>query len=258
MINLPRHIALSVLTVGLLAACASPMVNSERQAELRAKLTALQNDPMLSRYAPQARADAEAAMNKVEQPQVSAQLSLHNDFVADRKIEIAEARAREAYLLDQQKAMSGNTADARLASRTEEADDANLRANKLAAELAALNAKPSPRGMLVTLGDVLFSTGQASLSAAADTDLNKLFEFLSNNPDSRLAIEGHTDNVGSAQSNMALSESRAYAVSAYLQNRGVSNKRLTVQGMGETSPVADNDSGTGRQLNRRVEVTILK
>lgn len=256
--NLPRRIALSAVTLSLLTACASPLITSDRQVELRSKLTALQNDPILGRYAPQARAEAEAAVNKVEQPQASTQLTMHNDFVAHRKIEIAEARAREAYMLDQQKAMRDNTADARLASRTAEADSATARANKLAAELAALNAKPSPRGMLITLGDVLFATGQSSLNAGADTDLDKLYEFMSNNPESRLAIDGHTDNVGSSQSNMTLSESRAFAVSTYLQNRGISNKRLSVQGMGEGSPVAGNDSSSGRQLNRRVEVTVLK
>lgn len=256
--NFPRHIALSALTLGLLTACASSMVSSDRQGELRSKLTALQNDPILSRYAPQARAEAEAAVNKVEQPQASTQLTMHNDFVAHRKIEIAEARAREAYMLDQQKAMGDRTADARLASRTTEADNATDRANRLAAELAALNAKPSPRGMLITLGDVLFATGQSTLSAGADADLIKLFDFMSNNPDTRLVIEGHTDSVGSAQSNMVLSENRAFAVSTYLQNRGISNKRLTVQGMGESAPVAGNDSVSGRQLNRRVEVTVLK
>ena len=72
---------------------------------------------------------------------------MHNDFVAHRKIEIAQAKAREAYLLEQQKAMTGNTADARLASRTAEADAANQRTAALTAELAALNAKPSPRGL---------------------------------------------------------------------------------------------------------------
>jgi outer membrane protein OmpA-like peptidoglycan-associated protein len=178
--------------------------------------------------------------------------------MAHRKIEIAQAKAREAYLLDQQKTMSSTTADARLASRTAEADSANVRVSNLEAELAALNAKPTPRGMLITLGDVLFATGQSTLAASADNDLNKLFDFLSNNPESRLAIEGHTDNVGSSQSNMALSQSRALAVSTYLQGRGISNKRLTVHGLGETAPVAGNDTRSGRQLNRRVEVTILK
>ena len=255
--KLPRNTLLSALVVGTLAACASPMESSDRQVELRNKLTALQTDPVLSRYAPQARAEAEAAVNKTEQQQTSTQVTMHNDFVAHRKIEIAQAKAREAYLLEQQKAMTGNTADARLASRTAEADAANQRAASLTAELAALNAKPSPRGMVVTLGDVLFENGQSTLSPGADANLGKLFDVMSNNPERKLIIEGHTDSVGSAQSNMILSQNRAQAVHAYLLGRGLASNRLSMQGMGETAPVASNETTSGRQLNRRVEVTIL-
>jgi len=166
-------------------------------------------------------------------------------------------KAREAHLLERQNAMSDETAAARLASRTAEADDANRRAAALKTELAAMNAKPSPRGMLVTLGDVLFSTGQSTLSPNADVNLEKLLNFLNNNPESRLAIEGHTDSVGAGEANLALSQSRAFAVSSYLEGKGISRKRMSVQGLGENAPVASNDSAAGRQLNRRVEATIL-
>lgn len=255
--NLPQYTVLSVLMLGLLSACASTMVSSDRQVELRNKLTTLQADPVLSRYAPEARAEAEVAVNKVEQPQISTQVTYHNDFVAHRKIEIAEAKAREAYLLEQQKAISGNTADARLASRTAEADAANRRAAQLSAELATLNAKPSPRGMVITLSDVLFANGQSNLNAGTDSNLTKLFNFMSNNPDRKLMIEGHTDSVGSEQSNLQLSQSRAQAVFSYLINRGISANRLGMQGLGETSPVSSNQSAAGRQQNRRVEITVL-
>ena len=255
--NIQRYTVLSVLMLGLLSACASTMVTSDRQVELRNKLTTLQTDPVLSRYAPEARAEAEAAVNKVEQPQISTQVTFHNDFVAHRKIEIAEARAREAYLLEQQKAISASSADARLASRTAEADAANRRAAHLSAELAALNAKPSPRGMVITLGDVLFANGQSNLNPGTDSNLSKLFDFLINNPDRKLLIEGHTDSVGSAQSNMMLSQSRAQSVFGYLISRGISANRLSMQGLGESSPVSTNASAEGRQQNRRVEITVL-
>lgn len=255
--NIPRHAALGLIMAGVLSACASPMATSERQSELRNKLTALQTDPVLNKYAPQAMQEAEAAVLKVEQPQASTQITMHNDFVAHRKIEIAQAKAREAYLLEQQKAMSGNTADARLASRTAEADDANRRAAALTAELAALNAKPSPRGMVITLSDVLFATGQANLSPGADANLARLFDFMTNNPDRKVVIEGHTDSVGSSESNMILSRNRAQSVQSYLSNRGIAASRLSMEGMGESSPVASNSNASGRQLNRRVEVTVL-
>lgn len=255
--NIPRHAALGLIMVGVLSACAAPVVTSERQTELGNKLTALQNDPVLNKYAPQAIQEAEVAVLKVEQPHVSNQITMHNDFVANSKIEIAQAKAREASMLEQQKAMGGHMADARLASRTAEADSANRRAAALTAELAALNAKPSPRGMVITLSDVLFETGRANLSPGADANLGRLFDFMTNNPDRKVVIEGHTDSVGSAESNMLLSRNRAQAVYSYLKNRGISASRLSMEGMGESSPVASNSNASGRQLNRRVEVTVL-
>ena len=80
---------------------------------------------------------------------------------------------------------------------------------------------------------------------------------MSNNPDRKLMIEGHTDSVGSEQSNLQLSQSRAQAVFSYLINRGISANRLGMQGLGETSPVSSNQSAAGRQQNRRVEITVL-
>lgn len=265
------YLAQSVLLVSMLAACASPMVASDRSAELRYKLTQLQNDPNLRPHASEAMAEAERAVRQVEQPQVDAQIAKHLDFVAQTKIEIAEAKAREGYLLEQRKAMTKDTADARLALRTLEADianqrlasstletdQANQRADRLAADLAALKAKPGPKGMVVTLGDVLFKSGQSALQDGLDGNLSKLYDFMVNNPQSKLLIVGHTDSQGFAQSNYTLSEMRANAVKAYLQNRGVSSDRMSANGMGETAPVSSNSSEAGRQQNRRVEVTIL-
>ncbi|MDH4396506.1 MAG: OmpA family protein [Limnobacter sp.] len=267
----PLYLAQSVLLMSMLSACASPMVTSDRSGELRHKLTQLQNDPNLSPFAPEALADAERAVRKVEQPQVDEQTAKHLDFVAQTKLEIAEAKAREGYLLEQRKTMAKDTADARLASRTleadianqrlasstVEADQANQRADRLAADLAALKAKPGPKGMVVTLGDVLFKSGQATLQDGLDGNLSKLYDFMVNNPQAKLLIVGHTDSQGMAQSNYALSEMRANAVMAYLQNRGIASDRMTANGMGESSPISSNESSAGRQQNRRVEVIIF-
>jgi outer membrane protein OmpA-like peptidoglycan-associated protein len=247
------------------------MVTSDRSGELRYKLTQLQNDPNLRPYAPEAMADAERAVRNVEQPQADAQTAKHLDFVAQTKLEIAEAKAREGYLIEQRKTMTKDTADARLASRTLEADianqrlatstletdQANQRANRLAADLAALKAKPGPKGMVVTLGDVLFKSGQSTLQEGLDGNLARLYDFMTNNPQAKLLIVGHTDSQGLAQSNYALSEMRANAVKSYLQNRGISADRMSANGMGESAPVSSNESNAGRQQNRRVEVTIL-
>lgn len=256
--NLPRYVMLSALSTGVLSACVSPMVHSDRQVELRNKLSVLQNDPVLSHYAPQALAEAEAAVNAVEQPQISTQVTMHNDFMAHRKIEIAEAEAREDYLIAQRDAMAKDAADTRLAFRTAEADNANRRAAALQLDLDTLHARPGPRGMVLVLGDVLFTSGQATLNTGANNNLDKLVNYMNQNPSCRLAIEGHTDNVGSVQNNLELARQRAETVMTYLREHGIDSRRMTIHTMGEAMPVASNNSLEGRRLNRRVEVTIMK
>ena len=102
---------------------------------------------------------------------------------------------------------------------------------------------------MVTLGDVLFATGRSELKGGTPGNLNKLATFLNQYP-------GHTDSVGSEDSNCGLSQRRADSVKSYLVSQSVASSRLAASGLGEVSPVASNDSDTGRQQNRRVEVII--
>jgi outer membrane protein OmpA-like peptidoglycan-associated protein len=129
-------------------------------------------------------------------------------------------------------------------------------AAELARQIALLQAKQTDRGFVLTLGDVLFASGQANLRATASGNLDKLVAFLDKYPDRSVAIEGHTDSVGSSQYNEELSLRRANAVGRYLTGHGVGPARISTLGKGESDPVADNDSADGRQQNRRVEVII--
>ena len=124
----------------------------------------------------------------------------------------------------------------------------------LESQLAALNAKKTERGMVVTLGDVLFKSGQSQLLPGSADNLAKLADFFSRNPERKASIEGHTDSVGNANANHTLSERRANAVMLALINLGVGAERLRTHAFGEESPTASNDNATGRQLNRRVEI----
>ena len=123
-------------------------------------------------------------------------------------------------------------------------------------QIEELNARETDRGLVVTLGDVLFATGKSNLMGGAGQNLDKLAAFLGEYPDRTVLIEGHTDNVGSDESNHFLSQQRAESVKSYLVNRGVQASRINTVGLGESSPVASNDTATGRQQNRRVEVVI--
>jgi len=128
---------------------------------------------------------------------------------------------------------------------------------QLIKELSELNGKQTDRGIVLTLGDVLFATGKADLSLSANASIDKLAQFLLNHPNRNLSIEGHTDNVGSDSYNDALSERRAESVKRALVDKGVGTERITTKGLGKRSPVASNATAQGRQLNRRVEVVVL-
>jgi outer membrane protein OmpA-like peptidoglycan-associated protein len=132
----------------------------------------------------------------------------------------------------------------------------DARVADLQTQLNALNAKKTERGMVVTLGDVLFDSGKSQLLATSSQDMAQLAEFFKRNPERKASIEGHTDSVGSEESNRLLSDHRAGAVKAALVRMGVPANRLSSQGFGEDSPVAGNDTPAGRQMNRRVEIVI--
>jgi len=103
---------------------------------------------------------------------------------------------------------------------------------------------------------VLFATGRADLKPEATGNLAALVTFLNSNPTRTVMIEGHTDDVGSNDANLSLSQLRADSVRAYLVGKGIDSARLSTSGKGEAAPVADNASAMGRQENRRVEVII--
>lgn len=274
-----------------LAACASSPTPPQGAADARSKLTRLQADPQLATRAPIALEEAEAAVLAAEQPRKDKALEQHLVFMADRKVELAEAQARRRLLLDERKALSEARDAARLEARTLEADrarsaadyartdadqarreaaaarlqattaredaaEARREAEELANQIEQLNARETERGLIVTLGDVLFDTDEATLREANVGSMARLASFLQTYEDRAVQIEGHTDNVGSDDYNLGLSQRRAMAVKEYLVNQGISASRLEATGKGESNPVASNDSATGRQQNRRVEVII--
>ena len=129
-------------------------------------------------------------------------------------------------------------------------------ASELQRQLEILQARPTDRGLVLTLGDTLFATGKSELKSGATVNLDRLTAFMTEYPQRTAAIEGFTDSMGSEEYNQDLSQRRADAVKGYLVRQGVETSRLSSAGRGENSPVADNESAAGRQQNRRVEVII--
>lgn len=137
-----------------------------------------------------------------------------------------------------------------------ERENALAKAEALRQELADLQAMKTERGIVLTLGDVLFSTGKTELLPGAMTTIDKLASFLAEYPDKTLLVEGHTDNVGTDEYNQSLSERRALSVKNALMQAGVDGSRIDTMGLGETHPITDNSTSAGRLKNRRVEIVI--
>jgi outer membrane protein OmpA-like peptidoglycan-associated protein len=268
----------------LLSACASAPVKPAGAADARARLTALQDNAALAARAPEALRQAEVAVSAAEQPELDHQVAQYRVYMAERKIDIATAQARTALAVDERQGLARQRDKDQLDARTREAD---LAASKLASarvviadqkaavdvailsaqdsaqqsadlqqQLDALHAKSTDRGMVLTLGDVLFATGRAELKSGATNNLDRLVSFLNNYPNRTIIIEGYTDSVGGDDYNLGLSQRRADSVKAYLTGQGIGSARVTTSGKGDSDPVAGNDSASGRQQNRRVEVII--
>ncbi|WP_269533902.1 OmpA family protein [Chitinimonas sp. BJYL2] len=178
--------------------------------------------------------------------------------LAQRTNEADQAKsAADQARMDTRLAQS-DTADAQRAAQDAQRStaDAQARAAMLESQMAALSAKQTERGLVITLGAVLFATDQASLNSTGQQTIQKLAEVLQQNPQRTVLIEGFTDNTGTTLHNQALSERRANAVRTALQERGVMANRVAVRGYGESFPVGDNETASNRQTNRRVEIVL--
>jgi outer membrane protein OmpA-like peptidoglycan-associated protein len=196
---------------------------------------AAQNARLAQMHAAAKADDARVAAGQAERDQI---------MLAARNREVHNAKEATNVALDQRD------------QATQEAARATEEAARLQAEVDALKAKPTPRGLVLTLGDVLFDTGRAELNPGAGRKLDQLAQFLAEHKDRRVQIDGFTDSVGTDSYNEDLSRRRADAVKSALLVRGIDASRISTQGYGKSFPVADNNDSGGRQLNRRVEVVI--
>lgn len=138
----------------------------------------------------------------------------------------------------------------------QQAEESQARTTALEAQLTALNAKKTDRGLVITIGDVLFDNNRAQLKSGGARSVETLVGFLKQYPQRKVLVEGFTDSVGSEQSNEVLSTRRADAVRNAMIDMGASIDQISTHGHGEAYPVASNTSAAGRQFNRRVEIVL--
>lgn len=193
--------------------------------------------------------EADKATKKAEASQRRAEDSQQQADASQRR---AEKSQREADASQQQAAASQQQAE----MSQQQTRDAEMRNDQLEAQLKELNAKKTDRGLVITLGDILFDTNKAELKSGAARSLKKIAGFMAQYPQRTAKIEGFTDNTGSADYNQDLSDRRANAVRTSLVDMGINSERITTQGFGKGSPIASNNTASGRQMNRRVEIIV--
>ena len=279
-----RFLLLAAVTAGLAACSTAPIPNASldrarasfNQAQTNAQVAQLAPDELgrareSLRLAEKARTDgAEAATVDHLAYLASQRVTIANETAASKAAQavtagasaerdklLLDARTNEANAATRQLAASkqSNAATAaELAALSAAAGRDQTRVSDLEAQLSELNAKKTDRGMVITLGDVLFESGKANLVGEGPASLAKIADFFRRNSQRSASIEGHTDSVGSATMNQGLSERRASSVKTALVGLGVPASRLTTRAHGEDLPVATNSTAAGRQMNRRVEI----
>lgn len=206
-------------------------------------------------------ADADAAQAYIKQAgtqrdQMLLQASKQQTQQARMQTQDANAQAQQAQMQANSANAEAQAARAQTAIATAAAAQSQQQNVDLQQQLATLNAKQTNRGMVLTLGGVMFDTNKTDLKSGGAQSLDKLTQFLQNNPKRNVMVEGYTDSSGGAGYNQDLSQRRADAVKTALINDGINSQRIATKGFGESYPVASNDTASGRQQNRRVEIVI--
>jgi outer membrane protein OmpA-like peptidoglycan-associated protein len=236
----------------------------EREAETRKQLADQQEQAIAAAEARRKQTDAEAAAlrQQAESATQQAQAAQAEAQQANAQAQQSNAQAQQAQVAAQQAQAAAQQVQSQLdETRKELAErDAEARRLRFQNELNRIAAtRNDPRGLIVTLsGGILFDTGKTALKPGAKATLKKIAAQIATDPSLKIAVEGHTDNVGGKATNQALSEKRADAVKDYLVSAGIPEDHISASGKGEESPIVTNKTAAGRQQNRRVELVITQ
>jgi outer membrane protein OmpA-like peptidoglycan-associated protein len=271
-IDMNAKLAMGIGIALAMAGCASTPEPNAALENARTLVQAAQADSNVNKYAA---LDLDAAKKQLDVAEAAAIHHRDADIAQPAYLAAQTARLAQAHAAakaDDARVAAGQAErdKIQLAARTRDVENAKMATNaalgqrdeateqsaRLQAEVDQLKAKPTPRGLVLTLGDVLFNTGKSELNPGAARKLDQLAQFLKDHPERRVQIDGFTDSVGTDSYNLDLSQRRADAVKSSLMARGIDQSRIGSQGYGKGYPVANNTDSGGRQLNRRVEVVI--
>jgi outer membrane protein OmpA-like peptidoglycan-associated protein len=270
-----------------LEGCSHFPENIETLDQARQEVSALEKDPLAQDVAPTRLETARSALERandlyegkedVASIEQNAYVALRNAQIAEQQIaerraheELANAQAQrdkillanreqqaqQAQQLAQQRGAQLDQARQQLQQQSQQLEQQSQQSQDLQQQLADLKAQETDRGLVLTLSDVLFDTASTNLKPGANRAIERLSEFLMQNPNRGIVVEGYTDSRGSDAYNRELSAGRAEAVKQALVDEGIAPDRIRTRGLGESYPVASNDTTAGRQLNRRVEVVV--
>jgi OmpA-OmpF porin, OOP family len=247
---------LTAVAIGVLSACASTPEHIESLENARAIVPQVEASPragVAAANVSEARKSLDKANRMADSGGKRADIEFESS-IATLNAQIANEKILTTQANEEIQKGNADRQAVLIQARENEARAAAMRSKSLEQELADLKAKKTDRGLVLTLGDVLFDTGKATLKPGAYATIERLATALKEVPARKVMIEGHTDSVGSDEYNMQLSQNRALSVQAALMERGVQSDQITTMGKGEGTPVASNDDAGGRQQNRRVEL----
>jgi outer membrane protein OmpA-like peptidoglycan-associated protein len=273
--------ATSLTALFAIAGCETAPQDGGLLPEARNAVAHAEQDPNVTRYAPteldRARKLLINAEGSAKDKGATDPVTSHYAYLATQMARIAEQRSHEQVAMariregdaERQKILlqareseaSQAKADAALARNVAQTAQQQLaqqqaESQRLAAQMEELQASQTSRGIVLTLGDVLFDTGRAELKPGAARPIEQIASFLNEHPERSVQVEGFTDSQGGDEYNLELSQKRADAVAMAIIQRGVAAERVRALGYGEEFPKASNNSDGSRQLNRRVEIIV--
>lgn len=243
-----------------------PQVMNFAAAELlQAEESLNKADTALNKGKSEAAVDQLAHMSKLQVgiAQETAQRKTYELAVANASVErdriLLESKTAETNAAKQELAVMEQTVDQQAVALAVASDNAELDwavIEQQYMQIKELNAQKTERGLVMTLGDVLFGTNNAQMESGGMRKMQLLADFLKQYPQYKVLVEGYTDSTGSNSLNQELSDRRASAVLTALVDMGISGDRIATRGYGEAFPIAGNDTAASRQLNRRVEIIL--